>query len=159
MSPATNNDVMPLGTAGDTLASKGSSVIHAISPKESVYEAVDKMNQARVGALLVMDEKENLVGVISERDYTRKIVLLGRSSKETLVEQIMSSPVITVDPATPMADCMKIVTDRRIRHLPVVESGRVVGVLSIGDLIRCVIAQQAETIGRLSRFIAGDYPS
>jgi CBS domain-containing protein len=145
------------GTAADTLEAKGGSIVHAIGPRETVYDAVAKMSNCRVGALLVM-EGVALIGIVSERDYTRKITLLGRSSKETLVQEIMTSPVLFIAPSTTLGECMEIVTDHRIRHLPVVDNGRVVGVLSIGDLVRTVVAQQAETIEQLSSFIGGDYP-
>jgi signal-transduction protein with cAMP-binding, CBS, and nucleotidyltransferase domain len=116
------------------------------------------MDECRVGALFVVEDGAP-VGVISERDYTRKIILHGRSSKDTPVAEIMSSPVISVEPSTPLGDCMQIVTARRVRHLAVVESGRIVGVVSIGDLVRAIIAQQAETIDQLSTIISGPYPA
>jgi CBS domain-containing protein len=150
--------VTPQGTAADILDGKGGSVVHAVGPRETVYEAVAKMNDRRVGALLVM-EGGGLVGIISERDYTRKIILLGRSSKDTLVDEIMTSPVIFVEPSTTLGECLQVVTHRRIRHLPVIDNGRVVGVLSIGDLVRAVLAQQAETIEQLSSYIGGAYPA
>lgn len=146
------------GTAADTLASKGASIVHAVGPRETVYDAVAKMNDCRVGALLVMDGTA-LVGIVSERDYTRKIILLGRSSKDTLVREIMTSPVVFVSPSTSLGECMQVVTQHRIRHLPVLDQGRVLGVLSIGDLVRTVVAQQAETIEQLNSFIGGRYPA
>jgi CBS domain-containing protein len=145
------------GTAGSVLARKGQ-VIHSIGPGESVYAAVVKLNEARVGALLVM-EGSQLVGVISERDYTREVVLHGRSSKDTRVDEIMSAPVISVEPSTPLAECMRLVTEHRVRHLPVIEAGRVVGVISIGDLVRSIVVQQGETIEQLSTLITDRYPT
>jgi CBS domain-containing protein len=146
------------GTVADMLALKGAT-IHAISPDATVYEAVERMDEWRVGALLVM-RGEQLLGVVSERDYTRKIILLGRASKETLVGDIMSTGVISVRSDTPLSECLKMVTEHRIRHLPVLDAaGKVVGVLSIGDLVRAVVAQQAETINSLKLFIGSDYPT
>lgn len=146
------------GTVADMLALKGTT-IHAIAPDATVYEAIERMDQRRVGALLVM-RGEQLLGVISERDYTSKVILMGRASKETLVEEIMSSGVISVRSDTSLGECLKVVTDRRIRHLPVLDAaGKVLGVLSIGDLVRAVVAQQAETISSLKSFIGSDYPT
>ena len=145
------------GTVADMLAFKGTT-IHAIAPDATVYDAIAKMDERRVGALLVM-RGDRLVGVISERDYTRKVILLGRASKETLVEEIMSSNVISVRPGMSLGECLKLVTDRGIRHLPVVKNDKVVGLLSIGDLVRAVVAQQAETISSLKSFIGSDYPT
>jgi CBS domain-containing protein len=107
-----------------------------------------------VGALPVTRGGE-LVGVISERDYARKVILLGRSSAETPVWQIMSSPVVTVTPEDDVRQCMQVMTEKRIRHLPVVQDGRMVGMISIGDLVRVVIEEQDQTIEHLERFIAG----
>ena len=152
-------EIPPLnGTVADMLAFKGTT-IHAVAPDATVYDAIVLMDERRVGALLVM-RGEQLVGVISERDYTRKVILLGRASKETQVEEIMSSNVISVQPDMSLGECLKLVTDRGIRHLPVLDkAGKVVGLLSIGDLVRAVVAQQAETITSLKSFIGGDYPT
>jgi CBS domain-containing protein len=147
----------PHGTASDVLVSKGT-VIHSIAPDATVYAAVERMDELRVGALAVLAGDAQLVGIISERDYTRKVILLGRSSRETRVDEIMTSDVITVTPSTDLGDCLRIVTERRIRHLPVVESGRVVGMLSIGDLVRACLDYQADTIKSLNSFITGGYP-
>ena len=145
------------GTAGSILAKKGR-VVHSIGPGESVYAAVAKLSEAHVGALLVL-EGSQLVGVISERDYTRELVLKGRSSKTTRVDEIMSAPAVSVEPSTPLAECMRVVTERRVRHLPVIEAGQVVGVISIGDLVRTIILQQGETIEQLSTLITDRYPT
>ena len=121
---------------------------------QPVLEAIQIMADRRVGALPVMRAGE-LVGVVSERDYARKVILLGRSSAETAVWQIMSSPVVTVGPSETVRHCMEIMTERRIRHLPVVEGGATVGMISIGDLVRAVIEEQQETIEQLEKFISG----
>lgn len=147
----------PRGCVADMLEAKGS-LVYSIGPREMVFEAVVKMNEHQVGALLVM-EGPSLLGILSERDYTRKITLLGRSSKETRVEEIMSPDLVTVDPATGLGECLHTVTRRRIRHLPVLKDGQVVGVVSIGDLVLAVVAQQAETIETLQSIIGSDYPN
>lgn len=135
------------------LARKGAEV-WSIDADEPVLAAIQAMADKRVGALPVTRNGE-LTGMVSERDYARKVILLGRSSAETAVWEIMSSPVITVTPADDVRECMRIMTDKRIRHLPVVDSGRMVGVISIGDLVRAVIEEQEKTIEHLERFIAG----
>jgi CBS domain-containing protein len=152
-------EISPLsGTVADMLAFKGTT-IHSVAPDATVYDAIAQMDERRVGALLVMRGLQ-LVGVISERDYTRKVILLGRASKETQVGEIMSSNVISVRPDMSLGECLKLVTDRGIRHLPVLDdAGRVVGLLSIGDLVRAVVAQQAEMITSLKSFIGSDYPT
>ena len=135
------------------LEGKGN-VIYAIEPHRPVLEAIRTMADKYIGALLVM-EGEQLLGIVSERDYARKIVLLGRSSAETPVSEIMSAPVMTVAPGDSVNHCMKMVTDKRVRHLPVVDNGNVVGVLSIGDLVKAVIDDQAEQLEHLQRYISG----
>jgi CBS domain-containing protein len=134
------------------LENKGSE-IYAIAPEVPVLEAIKHMAERRVGALLVM-RGEVLVGILSERDYARKVILQGRSSAQTAVSEIMSSPVLTVSPDTDVFDCMRLCTDSRIRHLPVVDNEAVVGVISIGDLVKEVIGEQAEQIEQLQRYIA-----
>ena len=135
------------------LEGKGSA-IHAIGPDAPVLDAIQLMADKYVGALLVM-EGVNLHGIVSERDYARKVILKGRSSKDTPIRDIMSAPVLTVTPHDTVNHCMKLVTDKRVRHLPVVEGGRVVGVLSIGDLVKAVIEDQAEELEHMQRYIAG----
>jgi len=126
--------------------------LYSVEPEDPVLEAIRQMADRHVGALLVMKGAE-LRGIISERDYARKVILHGRSSAETPVWQIMSSPVITVSPEQTVQDCMKLMTERRVRHLPVVEDGKVIGMVSIGDLVKTVIEEQQQTIEQLESYI------
>ena len=138
------------------LTAKGSAV-WSVPADTSVFDAVLMMAEKDVGALVVM-EGGKLAGMFSERDYARKVILHGKSSKEALVREIMSSPVVTVSPEETVDECMRIVTRHRVRHLPVVEGGQLVGLISIGDLVNWIISAQAETIHQLSSYIAGKYP-
>jgi len=140
-------------TVASILQHKGSDVWR-VSPTASVYDAIATMAGKSVGAVLVMNGSE-LVGILSERDYARKVILQGRSSKDTQVSEIMSAPVISVAPDTTVQRCMEIVTASRIRHLPVVENGEVIGVVSIGDLVRKLVATHEETIHHLHEYIVG----
>jgi CBS domain-containing protein len=140
-----------MSTVRQVLAAK-SAAIYAVEPETAVLEAIRAMAEHRVGALLVMRGAE-LVGVVSERDYARKVILLGRSSSDTPVRTIMSSPVITVSPENSVSHCMQLMTDRHVRHLPVVEAGRVIGMVSIGDLVKAVIAEQRAQIEQLENYI------
>ena len=133
------------------LGTKGAAIF-AIAPDEPVLEALQMMADRHVGALLVM-RGEELAGIVSERDYARKVVLMGRSSADTPVWQIMSSPVTTIAPAATVHECLELMTARHIRHLPVVDQGRVVGMLSIGDCVKAVIDEQKHHIEDLERFI------
>jgi CBS domain-containing protein len=126
--------------------------VYAVDPQAPVLEAIRLMAQHHVGALLVM-QNDAAVGIISERDYARKVILLGRSSADTPVREIMSSPVITVNLLNTLDECMRLVTQRRVRHLPVVDEGRVIGMVSIGDLVKAVIEEQQHTIEQLESYI------
>jgi CBS domain-containing protein len=136
----------------DTLLSRKGHELFSIAPDEPVLEAIRMMADHGIGAVLVLKDNE-LVGIVSERDYARKVVLMGRSSDETPVWQIMSSPVVTVNQADSLDTCMRVMTDRRIRHLPVTNGGQVVGMLSIGDLVKAVIDDQRRTIEQLEAYI------
>lgn len=132
---------------------KGSAV-YTITPESPVLDAIRQMAERGIGALLVMRNGE-LAGIVTERDYARKVILKGRSSKDTPVAEIMSATPISVDPGATVDECMRLCTDQRVRHLPVMDNARVVGVVSIGDLVKAVIDDQALEIDQLQRYIAG----
>jgi len=144
------------GSISSILKHKGSQV-WAISPESTVFEAIQVMSEKNVGALLVVTA-EKLLGVISERDYTRKVALKGKSSKETKVREIIPTSVISVTPDYTVEHCMRIMTENRVRHLPVLEGERILGVVSIGDLVNWIISAQNETISQLENYISGQYP-
>ena len=143
------------GTIEAILAQKGGETF-TISPDATVYDAVALMAEKNIGALLVT-ENEQPVGMISERDYTRKVMLRGKRSRETLVSEIMSSDLTVVSPREPVENCLRMMTDKRIRHLPVVENDQIRGVISIGDLVKWVIATQSAAIQHLEMYISGGY--
>jgi len=138
------------------LNEKGTEVFD-IGPEDTVYEAIEKMADKDIGALLVM-EGDKLRGIITERDYRNKVILKGRRSKTTAVREIMTSNLYTVEPTDTVDTCMALMTDRKFRHLPVMEDGKVTGVISIGDLVKAVITKQKVEIHNLRDYIAGSYP-
>jgi CBS domain-containing protein len=140
-------------TAGDLLREKGYQV-WAISPRALVYEALQLLDEKNVGALLVF-ESTRLVGIFSERDYARKLVLKGKFSRNTQVSEVMTEEVTTVTPDDGIEQCMEMMTNKRIRHLPVTDGNRVVGVISIGDIVKAIISDQESTIGLLHEYITG----
>lgn len=140
----------------DAILNQKKREIHSVSPEATVFDAISMMAEKNVGALLVVENGE-LVGIISERDYTRKVMLRGKRSRETPVREIMSSQLATVDPKQPVDDCLRSMTEKRVRHLPVVKEGEICGVISIGDLVKHIISVQGAAIEHLERYISGGY--
>jgi CBS domain-containing protein len=143
------------GTIDAILGQKGSEIF-SVSPDATVFEAIELMANKNVGALLVLGDGQ-LLGMISERDYTRKVMLRGKRSRETQVREIMSSDLTIVTPREPIENCLRMMTDKRIRHLPVVDGDTLRGVISIGDLVKWVIASQSAAIAHLESYISGGY--
>ena len=139
----------------EILRSKPEQAVHTITPSASVFDAVKLMAEKSIGALLVMEDLK-IDGIITERDYARKIVLMGRSSKETPVRDIMTSPVMYVRPDQTNEECMALMTDNRVRHLPVIDNGKLIGLISIGDLVKDIISEQKFIIDQLEHYIMGD---
>jgi CBS domain-containing protein len=142
-------------TIGEILNHKGSQV-YTVSPDEMVFDAIEMMAEKNIGALLVTEHGQ-LIGIMSERDYTRKVALKGKSSKQTPVREILSGEIISATPDHTVEDCMRLMTEHRVRHLPVLDDGKIVGVVSIGDLVNSIISSQTTTIEQLQTYIAG-YP-
>ena len=142
----------------ETILNQKSGEIWSVSPDATVYDAVKEMADKNVGALVVMED-EKLVGIISERDYTRKVMLRGKRSRETSVREIMSTDLKTVEPKEGVDDCLRFMTEKRVRHLPVVFEGKLHGVISIGDLVKHVISVQNATLDHLEAYISGGYAS
>jgi CBS domain-containing protein len=148
--------MIPTGTISEILSHKGSNV-WTVSPDTMVFDAIQLMADKNIGALLVT-EHDRLLGVLSERDYTRKIALKGKSSKQTPVREIISGRVVSVSPSHTVEDCMRLMTDHRVRHLPVLSGDKIFGIVSIGDLVNWIISAQTTTIHQLQTYITG-YPS
>ena len=142
-------------SVAEILRSKPEQTVHTITPSASVFDAVKLMAEKSIGALLVMEDLK-IDGIITERDYARKIVLMGRSSKETPVRDIMTSPVMYVRPDQTNEECMALMTDNRVRHLPVIDNGKLIGLISIGDLVKDIISEQKFIIDQLEHYIKGD---
>lgn len=142
-------------TVSEILKSKSEQVVHSIAPDAPVLDAIKLMAEKRIGALLVM-EGPQVVGIVTERDYARKVVLMGRASNETPVRDIMTPEVMYVRPCQTSEDCMALMTDKRLRHLPVMDGDRLVGLVSIGDLVKDVISEQKFIIEQMQHYIAGD---
>jgi CBS domain-containing protein len=138
------------------LQSKGAQV-YSVTPETKVFDAIQLMAEKNVGALVVLSEGR-VVGVFSERDYTRKVALHGKSSKDTLVRELLSTPVISANPGTSVEECMRLMTTYRVRHLPILEGEKLAGVISIGDLVNWIISAQSTAIDQLQNYIAGQYP-
>lgn len=141
-------------TIKQLLADKGDAMYSA-GPDESVYDAIKRMAQHNIGALLVLGSNDALVGIISERDYTRNVMLKGKSSRETPISEIMTAPVVCGGPEQSLEEAMALMTEKRVRHLPVVQDDSVIGVVSIGDLVKAIIADQKFIIEQLEHYISG----
>jgi CBS domain-containing protein len=141
-------------TVRQLLADKGTAV-HTIGPQAKVYEALQRMAQHDVGALVVLDDEGNVVGLVSERDYARKVILKGKFSKDVPVHEIMTSQVVCISSQQKMDACMAIMTRRRVRHLPVLENDQLAGIISIGDVVKAIIEEQQSTIEELEQYITG----
>jgi CBS domain-containing protein len=137
------------------LRSKSDPTVHTIVPTASMFDALTLMAEKNIGALLIMDG-ETIVGLLSERDYARKIVLMGRSSKETPVRDVMTCPVMYVGPQQSTEECMALMTEKRLRHLPVLDDGKLIGLISIGDLVKDIISEQKFAIEQLQCYISGE---
>ena len=140
----------------DILKAKGDAVVHSIGPDDSVFDALQRMADKGIGALLVM-EGERIVGIVTERDYARKIALKGRTSTLTQVRDVMTTSVMFVKPVQTSEECMALMTDNRLRHLPVMEGSRLVGLISIGDLVKDIISEQKFVIDQLAQYISGQH--
>ena len=140
------------------LHDKARAGVVTVGPDDTVYDALRLMAENNVGALVVVD-KGRVAGVLSERDYARKVILIGKSSRETAVEEIMGAPPVTVSTAATVAECMALMTGRFIRHLPVVDDGALIGVVSIGDIVKALLADQGERLGSIEAYISGTYPT
>lgn len=143
----------------DILKNKNQKEVWSVKPNATVFEALALMGEKEIGALMVIDEKGKVAGIISERDYARKIILKGKTSRETAVEEIMTpaDQMYTVKPETSVDDCMVLITGKHIRHIPVFDNEKFMGIISIGDLVKSIISEQETLIEHLSNYIAGKY--
>jgi CBS domain-containing protein len=146
-------------TVKELLQTKKSSTVWSIRAKDAVYDALCLMRDKEIGALIVMDDQKGIAGILSERDYARKVTLLGKTSKETTVEEIMTplADLYRVKPENSVEDCMVLMTAKKVRHLPVFEDNVFVGIISIGDVVKFIIAEQETLIEHLSNYISGKY--
>jgi CBS domain-containing protein len=142
----------------ESLLTQKGRTIFSISPEATVYQAIERMSEKHIGALVVLSGGERLVGIITERDYARKVILKGRQSRETRVSEIMSAPVVHVAPETNIDECMRVMTSRLVRHLPVLQGESVVGMISMSDMVRWIISSHEQTIHQLENYIGGSYP-
>jgi CBS domain-containing protein len=145
------------GNINSIITQKSAHPLWTIAPEATVFDAISMMADKNIGALLVMRGSE-LAGVFSERDYTRKIALKGKSSKQTSVGEVLSAPTVTVSPEHTVEECMRLMTEHRVRHLPVLDQGKVAGIVSIGDLVNWIISEQHTTIKQMEDYISGKYP-
>lgn len=148
---------MEITTTIESILNRKGSTVWSVTPTNTVFEAISMMAEKNVGALPVVED-ERLVGMISERDYARKVILVGRGSRETAVAEIMTTSLKTVALGDSVQDCLQIMTDNRIRHLPVIEEGKLTGLISIGDCVNWIISAQTAAIDDLERFVTGAYP-
>jgi len=146
-------------TVKDILKNKNQKEVWSVQPKATVFEALSLMGEKEIGALMVIDEKGKVAGIISERDYARKVILKGKASRETAVKEIMTptDQMYTVKPETTVDDCMVLITGKHIRHIPVFDNEKFLGIISIGDIVKSIIAEQETLIEQLSNYIAGKY--
>ena len=145
--------MIPSGSISEILDHKGNAV-WMVSPDNTVFEAIQLMAEKNIGALLVT-ERDRLIGIVSERDYTRKVALKGKTSKDLKVRDIISNEVLSVTPQHTVEECMRLMTEKRVRHLPVLENDRILGIVSIGDLVNWIIGAQSSTIHQLETYISG----
>ena len=145
-----------MGKVRNILQGKGN-VVFSVAPTVTVYKAIELMSLKNIGGLLITDDQVNLLGIFTERDYARRLILKGKSSKDTLIGEIMTENPVTVSPDNSIEDCMKTMTNRFIRHLPVVDDGELVGMISIGDVVRYIIEEQRGIIEDLEFYITGHH--
>ncbi len=145
-----------MGKVRNILHNKGNNVVFSVEPTEMVYRAIELMCEKNIGGLLIV-ENGKLVGIFTERDYARKLILKGKSSKDTQIKDLMTSNLVTVTPDTSIDDCMRVMTGRKIRHLPVLDKGELVGIISIGDVVHFVIEEQKSIIEHLEHYITGHH--